>query len=46
MTSWLLHGLIDFDYVAESLLPELGGGETQGGSGEAEFVVGKGATAR
>ncbi|GAB4426244.1 MAG: glycosyl hydrolase [Chloroflexi bacterium OHK40] len=37
LAEWLLHGLIDFDYVAESLLPTQGAGDAQG----ALFVVGE-----
>ncbi len=36
MTEWLLHGLIDFDFIAESLLPGQGGGPRDG-----RFAVGK-----
>jgi hypothetical protein len=30
LTSWLLHGLIDFDFISESLLPSQTSGKTRG----------------
>jgi hypothetical protein len=46
LTDWLLHGLVDFDFISESMLPGLHRGATQtfdpaSGSNTVELVVGQ-----